>query len=121
GLTPEVVATSVNLSGAEGAQALAAGLNAELEGINGKEVSAFIKIAARFDSYTLDDWENYGGGSNRRWGGINSYAKGGIHAHVQRGEMIRYAEPQTGGEAFIPRLGDRNRSLAILAEAAGWY
>src|SRR5690606_39608442 len=36
-------------------------------------------------------------------------------------EVIRYAEPSTGGEAFIPRRGSRARSIAVLREAASWY
>jgi hypothetical protein len=56
-----------------------------------------------------------------RWGMVTEFAKGGIDAHVGRGDLIRYAEPETGGEAYIPRLGNPERSKAILAEAAGWY
>ena len=75
----------------------------------------------------LGDWSSLGqyygsagGGKDRRWGAVHSYAKGGIHAHVQQGEAIRYAEPETGGEAFIPRLGDPARNFEILSIAAGW-
>ena len=123
GLTPETVQTQIDLAGGDEAFWLAAGLNAELAGLDGKTVESFIKVKARFDSYTEKDWTNYGGGDKRPMfaGGITDYALGGIHAHVQRGERIRYAEPQTGGEAFIPRLGNAARSTAILAEAAGWY
>lgn len=32
-----------------------------------------------------------------------------------------FAEPATGGEAFIPRLGDYGRSMSIIQAAAGWY
>ena len=32
-----------------------------------------------------------------------------------------FAEPATGGEAFIPRLGDYSRSMGIIQAAAGWY
>jgi len=61
-------------------------------------------------------------GLQQRWGGIvHSYADGGIHAHVASDEVVRYAEPETGGEAFIPRRGDRARSIAVLREAASWY
>ena len=65
-----------------------------------------------------------------RWGFATEYAKGGIHefatggitpAHIAKGDRIRYAEPETGGEAFIPRLGEYNRSKSILEKAAGWY
>jgi hypothetical protein len=56
-----------------------------------------------------------------RWGGIDHFGKGGIHAKVGRGDLVHWAEPETGGEAYIPRKGDADRSKAILAEAAGWY
>ncbi len=57
-----------------------------------------------------------------RWGGIHTYALGGVTpAHVTRNELIKYGEPETGGEAFVPRRGDPRRSTAVLAEAASWY
>ncbi len=57
-----------------------------------------------------------------RWGDIYEYARGGVTpAHIARGDLIRYAEPETGGEAFIPRRGDPTRSMSILATAASWY
>lgn len=51
-----------------------------------------------------------------RWGGIHEYALGGLHvtpAHIAIGERIKYAEPQTGGEAFIPKIGELARQEAI--------
>lgn len=64
----------------------------------------------------------YREGAHGRWGGIfHSYAGGGIHAHIARNQVVRYAEPETGGEAFVPRLGDPRRSGAVLSEAASWY
>lgn len=61
--------------------------------------------------------------SLRRWGGIDyAFARGGVTpAHIASGTRIKYAEPATGGEAYVPRKGRRGRSLAILAEAASWY
>lgn len=57
-----------------------------------------------------------------RWGGIQMAAAGALRqAKVGKGQMYGWAEPETGGEAFIPRIGDRNRSLRILRQAAGWY
>lgn len=51
-----------------------------------------------------------------------SFASGGMTpAHVAGGEMIRYAEPATGGEAFVPRRGNAARSVGVLEHAAGWY
>jgi len=55
-----------------------------------------------------------------RWGGINTFATGGIYAHVARRELIRYAEPATGGEAFIPRFGNLHRSEQVAHTAASW-
>lgn len=37
------------------------------------------------------------------------------------GTRYQWAEPQTGGEAFLPRLGNRARGRAILEHAAEWY
>lgn len=64
-----------------------------------------------------------GGQSLQRWGGVvHAYAVAGVTpAHIQRGERIKYAEPETGGEAFVPRRGDHRRSSAVLQEAASWY
>lgn len=57
-----------------------------------------------------------------RWGAVTAYAKGGITpAHITRDQLFKYGEPATGGEAFVPRKGDKKRSTAILGEAAGWY
>jgi len=57
-----------------------------------------------------------------RWGGVYAFASGGVTpAHVAVGTRFKYAEPETGGEAFIPRRGDRPRSLGILSTAASWY
>lgn len=61
-------------------------------------------------------------------------AEGGITYHAQQGLLrnaevfttraparFAFAEPSTGGEAFIPRRGDQARSMRILSEAASWY
>ncbi|MEV5819306.1 hypothetical protein AB0L22_09035 [Micromonospora haikouensis] len=68
-----------------------------------------------------------GGTQLRRWGGIDqpvAMASGGM---MQAGiypasnpPLVKFAEPETGGEAYIPRKGDRNRNLSILSEAASW-
>ncbi|WP_320067865.1 hypothetical protein [Micromonospora sp. RTGN7] len=50
----------------------------------------------------------------RRWGGIDyAMARGGIAAHFARSPTVLYGERETGGEAFIPRRGDRARSRRI--------
>lgn len=63
-----------------------------------------------------------GSPKKKRWGDVIGFAAGGITpAHVAAGQMIKYAEPETGGEAYIPRLGNPDRSRQILTEAASWY
>lgn len=60
--------------------------------------------------------------------------EGGVYTHAQDGLLreaqvfapvaparYAFAEPATGGEAFIPRFGDRERSLAIADAAAQWH
>ena len=56
-----------------------------------------------------------------RWGGVTAFAAGGItQAHIQRRQRIKYAEPETGGEAYVPRRGNRARSEAITHQIASW-
>jgi len=59
----------------------------------------------------------------RRWGGIDYHmaAGGTVEAHFATAPTILYGERETGGEAFVPRLGDRDRSLSVLDTAASWY
>jgi len=67
-----------------------------------------------------------GGGFLERHGGITIPAQRGL---LRRAAIFTpaaparfaFAEPATGGEAFIPRIGDRQRSLAIADEAARWH
>ena len=54
----------------------------------------------------------------RRWGGVTEYQPAAT-GHLRQAELAgpgtryQWAEPQTGGEAFIPRHGDLARSRAI--------
>lgn len=58
----------------------------------------------------------------RRWGGIHETARWGrIPAHVTEDPTILYGERETGGEAMIPRLGNKAKSMSILGQAANWY
>ena len=64
--------------------------------------------------------------SARRWGGITEHAADGLLRGASTftpASPARYAfaEPQTGGEAFVPKRGDYGRSMNILSAAAGWY
>lgn len=57
----------------------------------------------------------------KRWGGIDYAAQGLVRqAGVFRRPTL-FAEPETGGEAYIPRRGNYSRNMSILSEAAGWH
>jgi len=114
--------TSTDLTAFDRASATIFGVQSALAGIPREvqvRITAFGASAVQAAAQAIRDQRG------QRWGGIHEYAQGGIHggiqAHVARGDVIRYAEPETGGEAFIPRIGNRARSLSILEEAAGWY
>lgn len=64
--------------------------------------------------------------SFNRWGGLYQPAADGLLTHAQVYPAVNpgrfmIAEPQTGGEAFIPKNGNYGRSMSILTAAAGWY
>lgn len=56
-------------------------------------------------------------------GGVHYAAAGTLSAGIYPSSSTLYgfAEPGTGGEAFIPRNGDRQRGRELLDVAAGWY
>ncbi|HEU4541766.1 MAG TPA: hypothetical protein VFR23_11630, partial [Jiangellaceae bacterium] len=77
-------------------------------------------------------WSNRGlvvpGGGRilERHGGIHQHAQEGLLREAQTFSPVSparyaYAEPGTGGEAFIPRFGNRSRALNILDKAAAWH
>lgn len=68
----------------------------------------------------------FGYSTGNRWGGVYEHAQVGVlrEAHIASPvapARYAYAEPATGGEAFIPRYGNEDRSLSILSRAAAWY
>lgn len=56
-----------------------------------------------------------------RGGTVTPMAAGGVYP-PSNPPLIKFAEPQTGGELFVPRKGiSRSRARSLLAEGAGWY
>lgn len=84
-------------------------------------------LRVHVDASAAVSGEGFLGGKNltvgNRWGGlVKAMARGGVTpAHIARNQMIKYAEPSTGGEAYVPRLGSPTRSVQVLDTAAGWY
>lgn len=75
-------------------------------------------------------YKQVGGPFPKRWGGATMYQGGDVvHAATGYGReatyanspQVHWAEPETGGEVYIPRLGHRDRSLNFLAMGANWY
>lgn len=58
-----------------------------------------------------------------RWGRLDHYAEGGVRQAQMGGgnNQVWWDEPQTGGEAYVPRLGKKDKSVPVLSTAASWY
>lgn len=104
------------------AEAAIEDLIAKIAGLKNKTVT----ISAQVYFTPRGDLHVPGGTLIRRWGGITEHAQAGllrdaaIYSPVAAGARYAFAEPATGGEAFIPKHGDHDRNMAILAEAARW-
>lgn len=64
--------------------------------------------------------------SGGRHGGFHAFATGGVRplgvGGITRTPIVAFGEPETGGEAFIPRLGiTSTRAKKILDVAAAWH
>ena len=93
-----------------------------LFGIDGMSASVSINIREVWGRVQSSIFGRHGLVTEYADGGVHEFATGGITpAHIATGDMIRYAEPETGGEAFIPRIGNADRSRKILETAASWY
>jgi hypothetical protein len=108
----------------------AAQAQAELDAVIAKVLSLkdkSIRIDARVFWTSNGDLKVPGGTLFRRWGGITEHAQSGllrdaaVYSPVAAGARYAFAEPATGGEAFVPKYGDYGRSMQILSEAARWY
>ncbi|MFG3326334.1 hypothetical protein [Micromonospora chersina] len=99
-------------------------IKSRIASINGRTVVVAVKYETRG---SIKGEHIIGQGTKTfRWGGIVQHARDGLlrdAAIYSPAGPARYAfaEPATGGEAFVPRLGDPRRSMAILDRAASWY
>jgi len=130
GLTPEAVKTQLELAG--GPEAVA-----QLDAITQTrvvDIIANVRSGATKIGSDISLAAYLGSTGTNRWGGITEYAMGGVRryggspgpqhitsAGVYAGDLIRFAEPATGKEAYVPFRGDSARSVATLGEAASWF
>lgn len=65
------------------------------------------------------------GAYQRRGGVMTAMAEGGSLSPgiypASNPPMVKFAEPETGGELYLPRRGDRTRGRQLVAQAADWY
>jgi hypothetical protein len=117
---PPVVTTTVKTPGLAAANSTARGFSRVMGDMDGKTVSSTIVITTIHNDRAGFSREK------DRWGGIHQHAADGLLSSAQTYSAVnpgRYmiAEPSTGGEAFVPRLGDYGRSTSILDQASRWY
>jgi TP901 family phage tail tape measure protein len=117
-LTGKIVAAKAN--GASESSKEVKALRAQLAALHGKVVDVFLNTYKRNFVSTVNNGVRGGSGNTlggvlpgKARGGINTFAAGGIAELAGPGTLYQWAEPETGGEAFIPRRGDKQRSRAI--------
>jgi hypothetical protein len=107
---PDSVTVNIKTPGLGAAQAMAKALRGQLQWLNGRRIVIYTDI--RGDTYArLPE-----GRIPERWGGIRE-ARVGLLDEASvfpgNGPLYAFAEPETRGEAFIPKDGDLARSRDI--------
>jgi methyl-accepting chemotaxis protein len=115
---PAKASAAVEAPGLAAVQSRLTKVNSMLDRIDGRVARATILLNQETHR---EDARAY-----RRWGGITEHAQTGLlrdPAIFSPAGPARYAfaEPATGGEAFVPKNGDYGRSMSILSQAASWY
>jgi len=97
------------------------GLQNAIDGLHGNTVDIVLRT---INQQARNEFGRNASQANR-WGGLYTHAESGLVSaavySAQNPARYAFAEPATGGEAFIPKRGDYARSMAILREAASWY
>jgi TP901 family phage tail tape measure protein len=114
---PPAVSTNVSANGLSDTQSRLDKVDHQLDMLNGK--SATMDVTVNVNASRLDKVQHQLDmlGANR-WGGLYEHAAAGVlrdaslYSAANPGRYM-IAEPQTGGEAFIPRRGDLRRSRSI--------
>jgi TP901 family phage tail tape measure protein len=109
------------LNGTDAAQTGLFNLQDVIDGLHGKNVTITVDLLNNIAASQFNNAKEI-----RRWGGITTHARTGLLREAgvystNQPALYAFAEPATHGEAFIPKRGNRARSLAILDQAAAWY
>jgi len=118
---PPLVAPKVNDKSIVKANDTASGYMRTLNDIDGSTIR--VDYTTYFHTKGTPPSSYYHG---NRWGGVYEHAADGLlrdaKVYSPAGPArYAFAEPQTGGEAFVPKRGDYGRSMSILGQAASWY
>lgn len=117
---PPMTKASVSAPGLDATLLKVNEVNKVVRNLNGKHVTIYFKASG--DSVVLGTGQKF-----NRWGGLYEHAATGalrdarVYSAAGAGARYAFAEPSTGGEAFIPKRGNYGRSMSILDHAAGWY
>jgi hypothetical protein len=112
---PKDVTPTVKLEGASAAQARIQAIKDALNRLPGTKtitINTRAEIPAGMSVRQLME---------ARGGTVTAMAAGGVYP-ASNPPLIKFAEPETGGELFVPRKGiSRSRAQGLLAEGAAWY
>lgn len=94
--------------------------------INGLESKEVTITTRHVNQYIVQEFGTRANTIVERWGGVTHHARHGVLRQAEVFSTLSparyaFAEPATQGEAFIPKSGNYQRSMAILEEAASWY
>jgi hypothetical protein len=122
---PASIVTRFLTPGLGAAQANARALKGTLLWLNGRKVYATIYVRenreyARVPGGTIPAGLNRYGSIHKARSGlmVTPQLPAGIYSN---GPIVMFAEPETGGEALIPRHGNPARSRQLVDETASWY
>lgn len=117
----------ISEQGAPDAEGQIARLQQQINNLTNRQIAitATAYLNTSILNHQIAEQQLHGFGIYQRWGGITQHAATGLlsEARTFSGGPTQYAfaEPATGGEAFVPRKGNYGRSMSILSKAAGWY
>lgn len=119
---PAAVTTNVSAKGAAKAIGQVRSLKAELSSMR---TNWSVTVRTRFlqfgKPYSEAGVRSGNVGGLARGGAMVPMAAGGVYP-ASNPPLIKFAEPETGGELYMPRRGiSRGRARSLLAEGAAWY
>jgi hypothetical protein len=86
---------------------------------SGYSKKAIDSIISAYGRITLS--KNARGGIHHAASGLVNLSPASAGVYPGKATLYGFAEASTGGEAFIPRNGDRRRGRELVDTAAGWY